>query len=175
MNEYPRSAPQNTRSDEMKAFGWAVFLIFALVVIDQTVKIWVEAYMEYHQEIELLPVFSLFRTHNTGVAFSMLSDVGPGLLTLLSLAISAFVLWLLWKTPRDHRVARLGYMLIIAGALGNLIDRVTLGYVVDYFLFHTESWSFAVFNLADAFITVGAMLAVLQEILIWRASPRKPS
>lgn len=170
-----RASPPTGKGDAIKAFGWSVFLIFALVVIDQTVKIWVEAYMEYHQEIELLPVFSLFRTHNTGVAFSMLSDVGPGLLTLLSLAISAFVLWLLWKTPRDHRVARIGYMLIIAGAIGNLIDRATLGYVVDYFLFQTESWSFAVFNLADAFITVGAALAVLQEILIWRAAPGKQS
>ncbi|MCP1198908.1 signal peptidase II [Notoacmeibacter sp. MSK16QG-6] len=173
MNDQPEQSPAPDGSrDHIKSFGWSVFLIFALIVIDQTVKIWVETYMEYHQQIDLLPVFALFRTHNTGVAFSMLSDLGPGALTLMSLAISAFVLWLLWRTPRDHGVARLGYMMIIAGAIGNLIDRATLGYVVDYFLFHTENWSFAVFNLADSFITIGAALAVLQEVLIWRASTR---
>jgi signal peptidase II len=64
--------------------------------------------------------------------------------------------------------ARLGFALIVGGAIGNLIDRVTLGYVIDYFLFHTSTWSFAVFNLADAFITVGAGLVVLQEVLDWR-------
>lgn len=156
-----------SRAERMKLFCWAMFAVLALVVLDQTAKIWVEAYMEYNQEIELLPFFSLFRTHNTGVAFSILSSAGPLALSLLSLAISAFVVWLLWKTPRDHTIARLGYMLIIAGAIGNLIDRVSLGYVVDYFRFHTESWSFAIFNLADAFISVGAALAILQEIVIW--------
>ncbi|RLQ86884.1 signal peptidase II [Notoacmeibacter ruber] len=171
MNSHNHSSPsQTTREDHLKSFLWAIFLIFALVVVDQTAKIWVEAYMEYHQEIDLLPVFSLFRTHNTGVAFSMLSDAGPGLLTVLSLAICGFVLWLLWRTPMDHQIARLGYTLIIAGAIGNLIDRVSLGYVVDYFRFHTEIWSFAIFNLADAFITIGAVLAVLQEFMIWRAT-----
>ena len=169
MNE-PKSPAggQASRSESLKAYLWAVFTMLALIVIDQTAKIWVESYMEYHQEIDLLPFFSLFRTHNTGVAFSMLSDVGPVALTLLSLAISAFVLWLLWRTPLDHSIARFGYTLIVAGAIGNLIDRVSLGYVVDYFRFHTESWSFAIFNLADAFITIGAIFAVLQELVLWR-------
>ncbi len=92
------------------------------------------------------------------------------MLTVLSLAISAFVLWLLWRTPLHHSVARFGYTLIVAGAIGNLIDRVSLGYVVDYFRFHTDNWSFAIFNMADAFITIGAAFAILQEFIIWRKS-----
>ena len=62
-------------------------------------------------------------------------------------------------------MARVGFALVIGGAIGNLIDRVRLGHVIDYILFHTPVWSFAVFNLADAFITVGAMLVVLEEFL----------
>ena len=61
-----------------------------------------------------------------------------------------------------------GGSLVIGGALGNLIDRAVFGYVIDYFLFHTPVWSFAVFNLADAAITVGVGLIILDELLAWR-------
>ena len=64
--------------------------------------------------------------------------------------------------------ARTGFALIIGGAAGNVIDRVVHGHVIDYILFHTPVWSFAIFNLADAFITVGAIMVVLEEFLGWR-------
>ena len=145
-----------------------------MVTADQWIKHLVETGMEYHQQIGLLPFFSLFRTHNEGVAFSMLADLGVGGLLALSSLIIGFVLWLASQSRADHRFARAGFTLILAGAVGNLIDRAVLGYVVDYFLFHTESWSFAVFNLADAFITVGAGLVILEEILEWRRSRNAP-
>jgi signal peptidase II len=72
------------------------------------------------------------------------------------------------RTDPAQRLARFGFTLIVGGALGNLIDRVWHGHVVDYVLFHLPSWSFAIFNLADAFITVGAVLVVLDEFLVWR-------
>ena len=84
------------------------------------------------------------------------------------------MLYLAAESEPHQRCAQLGFALIIGGAIGNLIDRVWLGYVVDYVLFHLPNWSFAVFNLADAFITVGAMLVVLEEIIAWRKS-RTPS
>lgn len=65
--------------------------------------------------------------------------------------------------------------MIVGGALGNLVDRTTLGYVVDYIYFHTPSWSFAVFNLADAFITVGAGLVILEEIVGWLRGGHEPA
>ena len=76
----------------------------------------------------------------------------------LSLAVIAFVLYLAMRSAGDQWLARIGFALIIGGAVGNLIDRAVYGHVIDYILFHTPVWSFAVFNLADAFITVGAVI-----------------
>ncbi|MCB1383412.1 MAG: signal peptidase II [Notoacmeibacter sp.] len=149
-------------------------LLVALVALDQWVKHLVETGMEYHQQIGLLPFFSLFRTHNEGVAFSLLEGFGPGGLLALSAVIIGFVLWLAAQSKSGHRFARLGFVMILAGALGNMIDRALLGYVVDYFLFHTPGWSFAVFNLADTWITVGAGLVILEEALDWRRSRQAP-
>lgn len=139
-----------------------------LVALDQWIKHMVEAGMGYHERIDLFPFFALFRTHNTGIAFSLLADFGAGGLIVLSLVICAFVLWLARISGPQQRLAHMGFTLIIAGAAGNLIDRVLLGHVVDYFLFYTQSWSFAVFNLADVWISIGAGLVLLEEVLTWR-------
>ena len=78
------------------------------------------------------------------------------------------------RAPTAGQVlARIGFALIIGGAIGNLIDRAVYGHVIDYILFHTPVWSFAVFNLADAFITVGAVLVVCEEFLVWRSARRQ--
>jgi len=82
----------------------------------------------------------------------------------MRLVIVAFVLWLWRRTPKDRPFAHLGYAMIIAGAIGNLIDGIVYGHVVDYILFHTATWSFAVFNLADSFISVGAGLVIVDEL-----------
>ena len=148
-------------------------MLYGLVVVlaiaaDQWIKRLVESSMALHEQIPLLPFFSLYRTHNTGIAFSMLSELGVTALIAITTAVTLFILWLAMKTEPSQRLARLGFALIVAGAIGNLIDRVALGYVIDYFLFHTPVWSFAIFNLADAFITVGAGLVLLEEALQWR-------
>lgn len=153
--------------------GYGLIVIVA-VALDQWIKYWVETHMAMHERIDLVPMLALFRTHNTGIAFSLLSDFGSVGLVAMTAAVTLFVLYLASKSEPHQRWARLGFALIIGGAIGNLIDRVWLGYVVDYVLFHLPNWSFAVFNLADAFITVGAMLVVLEEIIAWRKS-RTPS
>jgi signal peptidase II len=150
-------------------YGLAVILAVAL---DQWIKYAVETGMAMHERIEIVPFFSLFRTHNTGIAFSLLSDFGSVGLVVLTAAVTAFVLYLAGQTTPHQRWARIGFALIIGGAIGNLIDRVFLGYVVDYLLFHLPNWSFAVFNLADAFITVGAFLVIIEELIAWRKSRR---
>lgn len=143
----------------------------AMIVLDQIIKRLVETGMELHEQIDLLPFLALFRTHNTGISFSMLSGGGWGLIAVV-VAVLLFIVWLAWKSDPRQVIARTGFTLIIAGALGNLIDRVLYGHVVDYVLFHTPGWSFAVFNLADACITVGAGCVILQEVLDWRRSSR---
>jgi signal peptidase II len=152
-------------------FGISVGL---MLVLDQIIKWLVETRLPFQEPVSLLPFLSLYRTWNQGIAFSMLWGMNDTALIVLTLGITFFVLWLAAKTPPDKFTAWAGFAMIIGGALGNLIDRTVYGHVVDYVLFHTPSWSFAVFNLADAFISVGAALVILQEFMDWRASRHAP-
>jgi signal peptidase II len=138
------------------------------VVADQWVKRLVETHLPMQEKIDVLPFLALFRTYNTGVAFSMFASIGDLGLIAISTAVILFVLYLAARTSRDQIIARTGFALIVGGAIGNIIDRALLGHVIDYVLFHTPVWSFAVFNLADALITVGAVLVIIQELLVWR-------
>ena len=153
----------------MKRLSTALVVVSVMVALDQAIKLAVEHVMDYQQRIGLLPFFDLYLTYNPGIAFSMLSNDGPTFLIALSLGVTGFVAWLWVSSPPDRIIAHLGFALIIGGAVGNLIDRARLGYVIDYFLFHTPGWSFAIFNLADAAITIGAGLVILDELLVWRA------
>lgn len=143
-------------------------LSVALISLDQLVKWLVETRLPFQQPVDFIPFISLYRTWNQGIAFSMLWGLNDVALIAITLGITGFVAWLASRTPVEKISARLGFVLIVAGAIGNLIDRSVFGHVVDYILFHTETWSFAVFNLADAYISVGAALIILQEIIDWR-------
>ncbi|WP_112802488.1 signal peptidase II [Neorhizobium sp. S3-V5DH] len=142
----------------------ALIVIVVAVVLDQMVKIAVENYLPMEEAVPLLPVLALYRTYNLGVAFSLLSGMEREFIIGMRIVIVAFVVWLWRRTPKDRAFAHAGFALIIAGAIGNLIDGFLYGHVIDYILFHTATWSFAVFNLADSFITVGAGLVVLDEL-----------
>ncbi|MDJ0613850.1 MAG: signal peptidase II [Rhizobiaceae bacterium] len=153
---------------------WTI-LIVALVLADQLSKWLVENYLPFEQQVGLLPFFSLYRTYNYGVAFSMFADFGRWPLVILTAAIIAFVFWL-WRSLQPGRIlSALGYALVIGGAIGNLIDRAILGYVVDMLFFHIDplNFRFAVFNLADTFITIGAGAIILDEINLWLRSRRQ--
>lgn len=152
----------------MKALSAYSALAFGAVALDQWIKSLVEARLVMHEQVDIMPFFALYRTYNTGVAFSMFSSAGDLPLIVLSVVVIAFVFYLASRSQPGQILARIGFALIIGGAIGNLIDRSMLGYVIDYFLFHTPVWSFAVFNLADVFISVGAALVIVQEFLQWR-------
>jgi signal peptidase II len=147
-------------------FPIALGLIAVLVAIDQFVKSTVERSMELGQAIELLPFLALLRAHNDGVAFSMLGGVSHTTLIGLTSLISLGALIYLWRSPVAETGLRIGLAMIIGGALGNIIDRVQHAYVIDYIYFHTPVWSFAIFNLADVFISLGAALILVDEILL---------
>jgi signal peptidase II len=143
-------------------------IVVVAVALDQWVKRLVENGMALHEQIDLLPFLALYHTRNTGIAFSLLAGFGDVGLVLVALVVIAVVLALAARTTSGQVLARAGFALVVGGAVGNLIDRVSFGYVIDYVLFHTPVWSFAIFNLADAFITVGAALVLLQEFVDWR-------
>ena len=147
-----------TRTVNLILVGIAIFL-------DQVSKYWVETSLPLQERVPVLPFLDLYRTYNTGIAFSMLSFLSDWVLALLTICIVGFVLWLWSNTSRDRKLTHIGFALIVGGALGNLIDRTMLGHVIDFILVHHGSWSFAVFNLADSFISVGAGFVILDELL----------
>ncbi|AAK86158.1 lipoprotein signal peptidase [Agrobacterium tumefaciens] len=153
-------------------FAPAFTLIAAALVLDQIVKQLVEAYLPLQEMVPVAPFLALYRTYNLGVAFSMLEDMHGWFIVSMRLVIVVFVLWLWRKTAADRTFAHLGFAFIIAGAAGNLLDRFFYGHVIDYILFHTQTWSFAVFNLADSFITIGAACVILDEFLHARAAKK---
>ncbi|MFD1744748.1 signal peptidase II [Rhizobium helianthi] len=139
--------------------------VFLAVLADQLIKIAVEAYLPLQEAVHVVPFLALYRTYNLGVAFSMLDHLDGWFIVTMRLVIVCFVIWLWRRTPKDRFFAHTGFALIISGAIGNIIDRFVYGHVIDYILFYTETWSFAVFNLADSFITVGAACVIVDELL----------
>lgn len=137
-------------------------LSIILIVVDQLVKFWVRGNIPLGGAIPFLPGFmELAYVQNTGMAFSMLSR-HTWLLTLLSLAVSLALIWALWKDRLPHPLGRLSLSLILAGGVGNLIDRALLGFVTD--MFATTFIDFAVFNVADICVCVGGALLVLYAL-----------
>lgn len=152
-----------------------VMLAALVIATDQVIKNWVETSLPFQDPVPVLPFLALFRTWNEGIAFSWLSFMDDRSLVAFTLLITLFVMWLWKNTPRGRWLAQVGFALVIGGAIGNLVDRVFLGHVVDYVLFYIGNWSFAVFNLADACITVGAAAIIMDEILTGIRSNRKKS
>lgn len=152
-----------TRSDvpagPLSPLGLAT--IGSVLLLDQVVKQVVEARLPVGELIPLLPILDLYRVHNTGIAFSLFADYGGLALIAVALAISAGVLVFWWSARDGGRLATVGYGLIVGGALGNLIDRLFRGHVVDFLLLHLGGWTLFVFNVADAALTLGPIVLLL--------------
>jgi len=153
-----------------------VWLVVLLVVFDQVTKWLVVQRIALHETVKVIPgLLNLTHVRNTGAAFGMLngSDFAYKPVVVAALAIVALfgILWYAQKFAGDAWPARYGFVLIVAGAVGNLIDRVTLGYVVDFVDFYLGSWHFWAFNVADAAITIGAMLFAADTLFSRRHVP----
>ena len=136
-----------------------------LVVIDQLVKWWVRGSIPLGGAVPFLPgVMELTYTQNTGAAFSSFSGL-TGVLAVISLVASVALAWMIHKKVFPGRWGPLSLSLVLAGAVGNLIDRVFLGFVTD--MFATTFVSFAVFNVADICVTVGGGLLICYALLFW--------
>jgi signal peptidase II len=153
------------------ASNW-LWLALAVVLLDQWTKYLVVDNLDEFQEIVLLPVLDLMRLHNEGAAFSFLGDASGWqrwLFTALGIAVSAGILVWLRRLPASgaHLLAA-GLSLVLGGALGNVIDRVLWGHVIDFIRVHYEQWYFPAFNVADSAITVGAVFLILDNLLDYR-------
>jgi signal peptidase II len=142
------------------------------VVLDQYTKNLVVQNLVEYERINLLPIFDLVRFHNSGAAFSLLADAGGWqhwFFTGIAVLVSIGILWYLWVLPAAGcRTLSAGLALVLGGALGNLIDRLVQGYVVDFVLVYYGDWSWPAFNVADSAITVGVTLIIFDSLFFER-------
>ena len=147
-------------------------LIILLVVLDQISKILISSNLALGESLNLLPFLNFTLIHNTGIAFSFFDEGGNISRWLLVLTVSgilAYLLLLIYKKTPKNRLELMSLILIISGGLGNLVDRVFLGYVVDFVHVFYQDYSFYVFNMADSYITVGIILYLSYFFFIERA------
>lgn len=166
----------NNISKSSLALGHWLALAAVVIGLDQASKAWVVAHFELHDSVPLTGWFNLVRAHNTGAAFSFLAGAGGWqrwFFTVLGLAASAVIVWMLHKHPQQ-RLFCLAVTLVMGGALGNVIDRVVHGHVVDFIQWHWQGAYFPAFNLADSAITLGALCLVADELLRLRRA-REPA
>ncbi|GHU14058.1 lipoprotein signal peptidase [Betaproteobacteria bacterium] len=134
-----------------------------VVVADQASKLAVLAHFQLGERLPLTDFFNLVLVYNPGSAFSLLAGVGgwqKWLFTALALAISAWILRALWQQP-EQKLQSAALSLIMGGAIGNVIDRLAYGAVVDFLDFYVASWHWPAFNVADSGICIGAVLLLL--------------
>jgi signal peptidase II len=145
-----------------------LWLSGAVVALDQLSKAVIEYTLGLYQSISVLPVLEITRLHNTGAAFSFLADEAGWqrwLFTALAVVVSALLVLWLRRIDRSARALASGVALILGGAVGNGIDRVRLGHVIDFVHAHWGEHYFPAFNVADSAITIGAALLLLDAWL----------
>lgn len=144
-----------------------LWLSFFAVIVDQATKAWVIGSVKGQAGIELLPFLDIVYLENTGAAFSLLAQAGGWqrwFFILLALGVSVgLMVWL--RRIRGQTLLSIGLALVLGGALGNVIDRVMHGYVVDFIFFHWRTWYFPAFNIADTAISIGAGCLLLDAFL----------
>jgi len=146
---------------------WPWLAVSAVVIVlDLYTKHLIQQSLSYGQHLPITGFFDLVRYHNTGAAFSFLAQAGGwqhGFFTAVSSLASVVMLVLILKQPQQ-RLFCLGLSLVLGGALGNLYDRLTLGYVVDFLLVYYQQWAWPAFNVADSAICGGVALLMLDSV-----------
>lgn len=143
--------------------GWATLLLLA----DQFTKTLILGYYQLGDSTQVTSFFNIVRVHNSGAAFSFLASAGGWqrwFFTAIGIGAALLMVWML-KKHAGQQLFAFAIASILGGAVGNVIDRVLYGYVVDFLDFHWAGWHFPAFNVADSAITVGAACLILDELL----------
>lgn len=169
----PRAASDPSRS----AYGLSRRLLLTValstVVLDQVTKVAIRMWVPLYDSIPVIPgILSITYVRNTGAAFGFLNAVDipfkPFVMTAIAVVALIGIAVYATQAAKQHPLSQVGLALVIGGAIGNLIDRVTIGYVVDFVDVYWGSWHFWAFNLADASISVGAGLLILDMVWVNR-------
>ena len=175
------SEPAGPTLKSLGRFGALRWLAVAAIVVglDQWTKLLILSNFAEFDSIVLLPVLELMRLHNEGAAFSFLAGASGWqrwLFIVLGIGVSIGITAWLYKLPsRGQSMLAAALSLVMGGAIGNVIDRVRFGYVVDFIRVHYEQWYFPAFNVADSAITVGAGLLILDSLLHAKPSASPPA
>lgn len=155
-------------TDIMRNFSmlkWLGLSLFA-ILLDQGTKLAIDSSMKLYQSIPILPFFKLTYVHNTGAAFSFLSEAGGWqrwFFAGLALAISCVIAVWLARLKQHETLLAVALSLVLGGAIGNLIDRLAYGYVIDFLDVYYQTWHWPAFNIADSAITLGVILMLLES------------
>jgi len=149
--------------------GWRwLWISVVFVVLDQLTKLWIVAAIPEEQKIYVLPVLNIIHTTNPGAAWSLFADWDGSqrwILSALAVGVSiAIVVWLRRMALANHKLLTGGLVLILSGAIGNVIDRLRLGHVIDFVQVHWGNSYFPSFNVADSAISVGAACVILDAV-----------
>lgn len=160
----------------MKKIIWYSVAVL-IVVLDQWTKGAVSAELSYGERISILPLFDLTLRHNTGAAFSFLSDAGGWqrwFFGVIAVIISIVLAVWIYRLEAKEKLLACALALVLGGAVGNLYDRLALGYVVDFILVHYDGHFFPAFNIADSAISVGAFLLIIEAFLDPKSTSPSP-
>lgn len=152
----------NVKQDNCLKLG--IFVAGFVLVVDQITKFLSQQYLSFAAHQQVFPGFDLTLRYNTGAAFSFLADASGWqhwFFVLLAALVSAAILYWLKNLESSEKLEGLGLAFILGGALGNLIDRLLHGYVIDFILLYYRQWEWPAFNIADSAITLGVILFIL--------------
>ncbi len=146
--------------------NWIV-IASVVVVLDQLTKYIATIELQMFKAVAVMPMFNWRLMHNEGAAFSFLSDAGGWqrwFFTVISLVVSIILVFWIKKLKPEEKFQAIAFSLILGGAVGNLIDRIRLGYVVDFIEIYYHQYSWPAFNIADSAITIGVVILVVDTL-----------
>jgi len=146
---------------------WLWLAIIGLVA-DQATKLYVLANFKLYESVNVLPFFDFTYAQNKGAAFSFLSDAGGWqrwFFTIIAVSISGLLIYWLRGLHKSQKSLGIAYSLVLSGAIGNLIDRLSYGFVVDFLHLHYKTFDWPIFNIADVAICIGAFLIILDAFI----------
>jgi signal peptidase II len=155
--------PQNNFK---QALPWYI-LALVLIVLDQLTKLLADSTLTYYQPVQITSFFNLTLMYNEGAAWSFLSDAGGWqrwLFAALSFAVSAMLVVWLARLKKHEKLLAIALSLVLGGAIGNLIDRLAYGHVIDFISVHYHNRYFPAFNIADSAISIGAALLIWESL-----------